>query len=114
MGNYADFYIENLHASSSKNGVDPDLISFFNESDLQVYQSTDLEFDQRAAFWTPEDAGVGEPFKVVYLTAPVSRVRTIFDVHGYTLNACIRNFESCLKLKAAKTDTTKRYEHHHR
>ncbi len=100
MGNYADFYIGNLHAGSSKNGINPDLISFFTEEELQVYLSTDTGIDNRAVYWDDDiEDEVHGPFKVVYLTTSAKNVKTVFDIHGYTLQACVGNFETCLRLK---------------
>ena len=82
MGSYAECWLDNLRLSTSKNSVDPDLISLFRSSDKIIAPPPFDNVPERLYQYREEDDNA-HALPLVYYSAEIDVVRDRLNILGY-------------------------------
>lgn len=96
MGSYAQCWLGDFYVGSSKDDVDPGLISLFRRSDKRVISDPPAVVPHHIEHWL-NGLVEGDDLRVVYYSAPVSVVCDRLDLMGYTLRTSREAFEEYVK-----------------
>ena len=98
MGNYTQCMIDNLVFGISKNSIDPEFISLFDETDKVVLDSVSSSAIP-PCLRSYSSVFIEEPsFRIVYYETPLRLVRDRLDVMGYTLSTSRMAFQNSINL----------------
>ena len=96
MGSYAQCWLGDFYVGSSKEDIDPSLISLFRPSDKRVISDPRAVVPHHIKHWL-EDLEESDDLRVVYYSTPISIVRDRLEVMGYTLRTVHEAFEEYVK-----------------
>ena len=83
MGSYAQCMLGNMVIGVSKNDIDPELISLFDEDDKVVLDSFTPDIPKKLRSYSSDF--IEDPyFRAVYYETTLEKVRDRLDVMGYT------------------------------
>lgn len=100
MGSYAQCWLGDFFVGSSKNDVDPNLISLFREEDKRVVRDKSLTIPDVLKHWLDEESGQSDSPLVVYYSTPAKLLRDRLELFGYTLETAKRVFRECCQEQA--------------
>ncbi len=84
MGSYAHCWLEDFLIGSSKNDIDPSLMSLFRSSDKRVVSDPNQEIPKQLKHY--QETQLEEPqLKIVYYEANATIIRERLNILGYTL-----------------------------
>jgi hypothetical protein len=117
MGSYAQCWLGDFYVGSSKNDVDPGLLSLFRESDKRIVSlpnAADAVFPYNDPHWLGEfnkEHDSDDDLVVVYYSAPVPVVRDRLNLLGYTLSTAREAFDEYIKgERRLQTESFKRFQ----
>jgi hypothetical protein len=99
MGAYANCWIGNLVAVSSKNVVDPNVLALFDRADRIFRRSDDTDLPECVVLDMGNDDD--EPYDVVYLETSARVARDRLELAGFTLDTARRLFDESMSFAAA-------------
>lgn len=102
MGSYAQCWLDYFFVGSSKNDIDPDLISLFRQDD-KIILSAPIHNLPRHLERYRESLNEDPNLKIIYYEAPVDVVRDRLDVLGYDLKTAEQAFGEWIKEERART-----------
>jgi hypothetical protein len=104
MGANADFWVGDFEITSSRNEVNPALMSLFRANDRRERRFGDPELPAfLVGQWTDGD----DELKFIYYEASVSVVRDRLELEGYTIQTCRQLFEEWRELEAQEQESWK-------
>jgi hypothetical protein len=96
MGSYAQCWLDDFFVGSSKNDIDPDLISLFRPNDKILLSAPIRNLPHHLEHYQ-ESLDEDKNLKIVYYQAAVNVVRDRLDVLGYNLNTVEEAFQKWIK-----------------
>lgn len=96
MGSYAECWLNDFLVGSSKNDIDPDLISLFRESDKVVLSGPSPELPHHLHHHL-NSLEEDDHLRIVYYEAPVDIVRDRLHVMGYSLSTSKQAFREWIR-----------------
>ena len=98
MGSYAQCLLGNMVIGVSKNDIDPELISLFDEKDKVVLDSFTPDISTNLSSYS-SDFREDPNFRVVYYETTREKIRDRLDVMGYTLDTSKIAFQHWIDLE---------------
>ena len=98
MGSYAQCMLGNMVIGVSKNDIDPELISLFDEKDKVVLDSFTPDISTNLSSYS-SDFREDPNFRVVYYETTREKIRDRLDVMGYTLDTSKIAFQHWIDLE---------------
>lgn len=96
MGSYAECWLGSFYVGSTKNDIDPKLMTLFRASDKIVLNEKKGRLPNQLSRWI-KYVEEEENIDVVYYSAPVEVIRDRLNLTGYTLETAKRSFSRCLE-----------------
>jgi hypothetical protein len=102
VGSYAQCWLDDLFVGSSKNDIDPDLVSLFRQEDKIVLSAPVHDLPPHLEQYR-ETLNEDPSLKINFYKAPISVVRDRLDILGYDLDTAEQAFEEWIREEKTRT-----------
>ena len=101
MGSYAKLRLGSFHIGSTKDGIDPSIMTLFRESDKRVVEATSAHLELQHSF-SVDELGDNDSITIVQYACSTTTARDRLELMGFTRELAEAGFYQGLKTEITR------------